>query len=79
MASPATHLAKIDAAIDEILTAMADVGATQTVKIRGREVERVVLEDRLTALMSARDKIAKLAARESNPAFRLAKLGFPNR
>lgn len=77
MASPATHLAKIDTAIDEILTAMADVDATQTVKIRGREVERVDLQARLDSLIKARASMVALASRESTPAIRPARYGFP--
>lgn len=78
MASPATHLAQIDEDIAAILTAMADVDATQTVKIRGREIERVNLEARLDALMRAREKMATLASRESSPAHRGVRLGFPS-
>lgn len=77
MASPATHLTKIDEAIDAILTAMADTDEVQSIKIRGREIQRKDWANQLLALTKAREAIAPLAARESSSPFRLAKLGYP--
>lgn len=78
MASPSTHLAKIDAAIDAILTAMADTDQAQSVKIRGREIQRKDFPRELEALTKARQSMATLASRESTPAHRGVRIGFPN-
>lgn len=78
MASPATHLAKIDEAIDAILTAMADTTEQQSIKIRGREVQRKDWPAQLRALTEARKEIAPLAARESSPAHRPVRYGIPS-
>lgn len=79
MASPATHIALIDEAIEAIVTAMADTTAEQSIKIRGREVERKDFARELKALTEARAALAPLASRESSSPFRLAKLGSPTR
>lgn len=79
MASLATNLALIDEAIEAIATAMADTSQAQSIKIRGREIERKDFASELNALISARDKLAPLANRESRSSLRVAKLGYPNR
>lgn len=79
MASNATNLALIDAAIEAIVTAMADTTEVQSIKIRGREIQRKEWPAQLKALTEARNIIAPLAAKESNSPFRLAKIGYPTR
>ena len=79
MASPSTHLTKIDTAIDAIVTAMADTTEVQSIKIRGREIERKDFARELEALVRVRAALAPSASRESTSPFRLGRLGYPTR